>query len=215
MAKIDQIDGLREWARMQIRSGFLVPILRRHDLYVSVDEGDGRRFAALFRQTWKRLPLGIRRLLLAHWRSHHLWSPEVGLTRSPFIPRRAHGCVNRLGHRLLFRARSIARMPDDVAQDLIAHELAHVCQSARGIRCAREYRDGRADYVDGRGEFWGGNLEIEQDVDWEIWCWGFDLDSIDEWWKTAGWGKKVEYKDEQEARKALGRASSRLMRLGR
>ncbi len=59
-------------------------------------------------------------------------------------------------------------MPVDVVQDLIAHELAHGLQSAYGIRCARKYADGRAEYVTKDGDIFGGNYDIEEDADCTI-----------------------------------------------
>jgi hypothetical protein len=82
----------------------------------------------------------------------------------------------------VFRAKTIAKMPDVVVQDVVAHELAHVYQKANGIRPAGQHRGGAVDYVDRHGDYWGGKPEIEEDADWTAGLWGFDSDSIHRWY---------------------------------
>jgi hypothetical protein len=77
-------------------------------------------------------------------------------------------------------------MPDDLVRNLIAHELAHGVQGAQGIRCAREYSDGRAVWVCKDGSWFGDNHEIELDADLMMDSWGFDSDSLDRWALPAG-----------------------------
>ena len=86
-------------------------------------------------------------------------------------------------------------MPDDVIQDLIAHELAHGLQDADGIRCTRVYSDGRAVYVSKDGSYFGCRIEIEEDADYTILGWGFDPDSIDRWALEVGISKVIEVDD--------------------
>ena len=47
----------------------MIPLLPRHKINLFCVDGDGDRFAALFRQTWRKLPLSAPRALLRHWRA--------------------------------------------------------------------------------------------------------------------------------------------------
>src|SRR6202034_3255669 len=98
-----------------------------------------------------------------------------------------------------FDARYVDRMPDEVVQDVIAHELAHGLQSAYGIRCNRKYKDGRAEYITKDGHFFGGNYELEEDVDFRIWQWGFDPASVERWARGAGLVRVVNEDDPLKA----------------
>jgi len=47
----------------------IIPINTRNNLYLwHYGEDGAERFAELFRQTWRQIPLGPRRAMLAHWR---------------------------------------------------------------------------------------------------------------------------------------------------
>src|SRR5436305_1373831 len=47
----------------------LIPIQRSAGLYlVRHGDGDDQRFARLFRETWRRIPLGARRQMVSFWR---------------------------------------------------------------------------------------------------------------------------------------------------
>src|SRR5262249_27503018 len=70
------------------------------------------------------------------------------------------------GYVLRFCAPLVDRMPDAVVQDLVAHELAHVCQEVGNVRQGRDL------YTKGA---------IEEDADQTIEWWGFDADSVDRW----------------------------------
>jgi len=45
-----------------------IPLLPRREIDLFCVDGDGRRFARLFRNVWGRLPFSARRDLLKHWR---------------------------------------------------------------------------------------------------------------------------------------------------
>ena len=96
-------------------------------------------------------------------------------------------------------------MPDDVVQDLIAHELAHVMQRQEGVVCVKEYSDGRADWVDRDGNWWGGNFEIEWDADERMVIWGFDPESIDRWSLATGRKKVIQLEGPEGRAKVFAR----------
>ena len=54
------------------------PLLPRHRVYLFAPypstKEEGKRFARLFIETWKQIPLGPRRAILRHWRSHECTS---------------------------------------------------------------------------------------------------------------------------------------------
>jgi hypothetical protein len=213
---------IRKMMRDGCEPGRILTLLPRHKIDAIIEAGDGPRFVRLFRQAWNRIRLGSRRRMLRHWRGGDglmfgiIPSPQIRLTNQTYLTdrlsfgRRDCGVTGALGHRITFRAKDADAMPDDVLQDLIAHELAHVLQAAEGIHCVRQYRDGRADYADARGEYWGGNLEIEEDADSTMLWWGFDPESIDRWALATGRAKVLE--DTPENRR---RVFSRILRRGR
>jgi hypothetical protein len=50
-----------------------LPILPRSGLYLEAyGHGDDERFARLFAETWKQIPLWASRAMLRHWRSNHV-----------------------------------------------------------------------------------------------------------------------------------------------
>src|SRR5512142_2457057 len=68
------------------------------------------------------------------------------------------------GHELRFWTKIVAVYPDNLVRDLIAHELAHVCQAAEGEPL------GTANPQD-----------LEEDADMRVASWGFDTAAMDEW----------------------------------
>jgi hypothetical protein len=161
-----------------------VPLLPRQGIYLTVRRGDGSRFASLFRTTWDRLPLAARRTLLLHWRlciQSYPDAPRIQLvSRIPGAPRTVLAAASDEGCLYEFRFSLVTEMPDDVVQDLIAHEPAHGIEAARGIRPV-----GRDSYQGPNGHCFGRD-EFEEDADNWTRFWGFDPDSIDRWWTGRG-----------------------------
>jgi hypothetical protein len=129
--------------------------------------------------------------------------------------RRTIAMMDHYGYRFRFSSKRFDLMPDEVAQDVIAHELAHGMQAAEGIRCTREYSDGRADYANEDGEYCGDNLDIEYGADEMIRMWGFDPYSVDEWSLKAGIIKTVSVDDPAEEEALFRKQLERVNRLGR
>lgn len=147
---------------------FGIPILPRHGVVVWTpgDDKQAVRFARLFREAWKHLPLYARRRILGHWRDDD--APRIfGMVYSPLIHleddwdgrkrgrglRGDLGMVHREGHMIHFWTKIVAAFPDELVRDLIAHELAHVHQFACGWDFDDSYE--REEEADRRGELWG------------------------------------------------------------
>lgn len=144
------------------------PLLPRHGVNLFAPNGGGERFARLFRETWRRLPLFVRRRLLKHWRCGlfpgHDFSPFVVLASDwPGRVRDAMGAAGDRGHRLCFWTEGVADFPDELVMDLVAHELAHAYQWA----------------CDRRAEM--DSFEAEDDANWTMECWGFSATAMDDW----------------------------------
>ena len=170
-----------------IKDGHVVRLLPRHDVFLTAygsSRAHAPRFADLFRQTWARLPLYARRRILQHWRAGaHPFiavSPDIELT--DFWSERKTGrglrgdkaCVFRRGHKLRFCTKIVCAYPDNLVCDLIAHELAHVHQWARGDDLNEVHP-----------------MEFEEDADWQVEAWGFSSDAMDEWDRANGVAKVI------------------------
>lgn len=164
-----------------------LPILPSSRLWLPrLGIGDDERFAGIFRDTWKSIPLRARRLIVKLWRQcplrrlQGLWSPMVALSDywefsewSGREPKDFGGCGCG-GHSLYFFAPIVDAMPVQHVGELIAHELAHAVQFASGDFPQTDRSKHR----------WFDDTEIIAD---EIMHqWGFDPDAIDDWIK-ANW----------------------------
>ena len=67
----DAVAFLLEEIKQGVKRGAYFPLLPRHNVYLfaPLPETGGERFARLFIETWKRIPLGPRRRILKHWKS--------------------------------------------------------------------------------------------------------------------------------------------------
>ncbi len=74
--------------------------------------------------------------------------------------------VSLSGHKIQFWSKVVRHLPDGVVRDLIAHELAHVTQWARG-------QDLNTDDC----------FMVEFEADELIEEWGFSSESIDDWYR--------------------------------
>lgn len=190
------------------------PLLPRHRIRFYAWAGDGPKFSAIFRAAWGRIPLGSRRRILAHWRQGYLGQPGplVEVLDYPPDGDRAMAMASHFGHRLQFQAEYVDAMPGDVLQDLIAHELAHVVQSASGIRCTARGDDGTSEWSCQDGSYFGDALEIEQDADETMAAWGFDPNSPDRWMAATGRARRVEFGTQEESLRAV---AARIVAQGR
>ena len=168
-----------------------VPILPRHGIklfcWSGVKHEEGQRLARLFRQAWRKLPLGIRRKLLKRWREqvreyNDNFKAQSGVLRaqSPIVQlgpsetkRKAvawfeHPSYKSAPDKISFRASVVSRLTDDSVKYAIAHELAHVLQQIDDP----EYYNTR----DCRKNVYFGTSAIELDADDLVQCWGFDAE---------------------------------------
>jgi hypothetical protein len=142
-------------------------------------EVNRERFTRLFQKVWSNIPRGDKLRMLRYWRSCPSIPPMPGTNAEVKRGLPAHGliltsepspdiaerdtpgiaiCI-RCGHRVEFWEPYIEALPDEHAECLIAHELAHVLQWADGY------------------EF-GEDLQTELDADECIECfWGYDVDA--------------------------------------
>ncbi len=149
-----------------------VALLPRHGMTMpAFGYSDDERFARVFRATWKRLPLHVRRALLRHWRTPCsittlLRQPVIEVL--PFLSRVddpcAVGVCRQEGYEFQFRSDAVNAMPDDALAVLIAHELCH------GYFFSVQHPDRTGD-------------EFEEDMVREtLGAWDFDEETIDEWY---------------------------------
>jgi hypothetical protein len=111
----------------------LFQLLPRHKFQLFTWGEDGTGFVRVFRSCWKKIPSGARRAMLAHWRSGDLpHYPSVELSKLWVDSNGSFGQVTASGMKLKFSAEDFAIFPDSIAGWVIAHELAHVYQSALG-----------------------------------------------------------------------------------
>jgi hypothetical protein len=171
---------------------YTLPLLPRHRSVLVYDgkHADGERFGRLFRQTWARLPLKIRRRLLKHWRSvtpkivqnranpmlsdllqRIVWpSVELADWKSDLFrgnSRAAWGQCQMRGTRFNFWSIGVNHLLDEGVCFLIAHELAH---ASMGVMDPEH----------------STSPSREEDADDVARCWGFDPmafydSSVPEW----------------------------------
>lgn len=181
---------LKWMIRPAVRKGHVLPIDARHQIYLWPYSGNGPRFVGLFRATWTRIPLGARRRMLKHWRDDstiysQLCQLAPSIEMSEWCPDnpdedgegKIWGQAKFNGRKLWFSSIVFDRMPDEIAQDLIAHELAHVLQYSFGwdeeiVDDCHVMRRGDDVMTAGELEQWAD--EIMQD-------WGFDDTAMDDW----------------------------------
>ncbi|MEI7837617.1 MAG: hypothetical protein WCK05_14555 [Planctomycetota bacterium] len=152
-----------------------IPLLPRHGIRLFVVDGDGPRFANLFRETWQRLPLWARCRLLRYWRTPFCKGQPRGMYpafelisgKSDFFWRgdsgNAWGQCGMRGYSLAFAADHLAEAGETETRYTVAHELAHVYMFA--IKDPSHAGD------DATAE-WAHDLVDEQLTEW-----GYDLDT--------------------------------------
>jgi hypothetical protein len=119
-------------------------------------EVGGDAFVALFRHCWEQIPEGARRDLLEYWGKsgfEHLPSFELSdLWHDSAI---AHAQVKGPGYEMRFNAATFLELPVPVALFIIAHELGHVYQWARGMKQVGESQNVSEGVADGIAVMWG------------------------------------------------------------
>ncbi len=163
-----------------------IPILPRHRIAVDVfDNADGERFAELFRRVWQRLSLSVRRALLLHWRQGLSFAFSRACENSPAARielRRSlpgvYGSHSSAVEVLSFACPTCSAMPDEAAQSVIAHELAHAWIAATGR--SEDFRDRQHHDYDKGGEAYHDDPE-EIEVRRIQAAWGFPDRNLRAW----------------------------------
>jgi hypothetical protein len=104
--------------------------LLRSGLACVAYEGDGERFAALFRSAWRAIPPPDRRRILRYWSARTV-GPSIEFMGwwSSWRPG-VRGQVGLRAMQVRFHAPYVDLMTDDDARFTICHELTHVLQWA-------------------------------------------------------------------------------------
>ncbi len=212
MAHASPPEFIRQWERMALSEGATTKVWPRPPLYLFAPDGGAERFTRLFRETWLRIPYWCRRRMLIHWRPcpecpSNILNPRVELLEfwkdTPLRGLRGlKAAVYQRGHQLRFRTRIVNAYPDHLVRDLIAHELAHVCQYATGSFATE------GDDAEARNEIGADDM-----VDF----WGFEPYAMDEWDRAHGVSRVIDTsKMSPERRERVERRSwKRVLRKGR
>ncbi len=171
--------------RLVVKRYAFIGVMPRSGIYVWAAQGDGRRFAAIFRATWKSVPLGVRRRLLKYWRDdpeevRPVFSPNIQLL-SNWAERGRYtfaACAMR-GHELRFWAPLVDMMPPEIVRVGIAHELGHAYHRVAGLALERD------DDCMPTGLTWLADAE-EKSVEELASAWGFD-GAVRDRWVTDHW----------------------------
>ena len=94
------------------------------DPHFHVDE----RFCRVWRETWRFIPLGDRRRIIAYWRHNppNVRIDDEGEDWTTGDSGNAAAQTRFLGRELAFRLLAVQGLNEDDLSKLIAHELAHV-----------------------------------------------------------------------------------------
>ena len=115
-----------------------LPILPRSGLWLFHTDGNGPRFARLFAETWRRVPLCGRRRILKFWREHRpSGGPSRGWPHIELIEDKSNfhhsdgegevvGQAQKRGGQLAFKSGAVDNAPVETVVAMIGHELAHV-----------------------------------------------------------------------------------------
>jgi hypothetical protein len=163
-----------------------IPILPRHGTYLFCLAGDGERFAKLFRQTWRKLPLSDRRKILKYWRETYYRFFGDQVTPSPWplvemVPQKSNfsrgnsaDAMAQYSHfhcSFAFEADAMDALPDHAVEATIAHELAHAVLCIEDATYHLDPANTEYDawgfsqseyFADKMAEDWGFDMEAQQ-----------------------------------------------------
>lgn len=177
--------------RADLEMHFNVRVLSRRRLYLEHEDGtDQARLVRLFGETWRRLPLYVRRALLTFWRRPSHWPVDVplpdgfkgcvfakvrlvrtlgqcdGLLHELAAPLDAMGCCSSDGRLVRFSDAWCALLSDEAVRVLVAHELCHAFFRARGWYEDDPWDEEHAD-LEGWLDEWGFDEEL---LSYEVHC---------------------------------------------
>ena len=129
------------------------------------------RFIPLFRKVWEKIPPQHAEKLYAEWKRRQSDGVTPWICLDHWMDSGVRGCVG-CSDEFRIGLNDFMNMPDDAAMFLIAHELAHLYQSAQGVRPAGGATN-CAYFHDADGHLWGGTQDREGDADRIARSWGF------------------------------------------
>jgi hypothetical protein len=159
-----------------VATKIMFPLVEEAHIYLTAIQGDGALFSGDFRKCWEKLPTKDRETLIRHWNTAapvlqtlpHL--PYITLVDELISKNKVKsgvvaGTTMDKGFLIEFWAPVIMRMPTDISQTVVAHELAHVLQFSM-----------HEDPVAALGI---GKMEAEADL--QVEKWGYSMTNIEKW----------------------------------
>lgn len=146
-----------------------VPLLPRHGIDLFFLDGDGPRFARIFRQVWKKLPQKDKDLLLKDWQeAKQDSSPWLRFPLFELITDKADfydgdslltfAQYNPGRRSFSFRSQTVDFLPEKQVKFVIAHELAHAVlgiMDPKHSDSAEAGIDEKELSADAMAEYWG------------------------------------------------------------
>jgi hypothetical protein len=157
-----------------VAEGRAFPIVPEERLYLHCDgEPRGQQFAELFRQVWQAIPADAHVVIRDFWRRHALFGKPFIEYSNQWLPGGSdvRATTKAFAGEMQFLAKELDPMPDDAVRFIIAHELAHVFQKARGDTLDFSER-GEAAFLGADGERRTVD-ENEENADRLAKSWGF------------------------------------------
>ncbi|MFZ2654344.1 MAG: hypothetical protein WAX69_05470 [Victivallales bacterium] len=133
--------------------------------FLAVSTGNVGKFIGDFTSTWRRLPADVQENILKYW-SNSQFSITFELSNFWKHNENKNTCANAgaRGCELKFRSDDFEIMPPEVAQYIIAHELAHVYQFSAKLVTGKGYDfEGIADKL---AKEWG--FDYKAQIAWRL-----------------------------------------------
>lgn len=120
--------------------------------------GDAPAFARLLCNVWNRIPMAVQQSIVEYWNLYGAtYEPPLQphFELSNYLPVDVYGQVNLNGMELKFSSSAFEVFPDSVASWVVAHELAHVYQKARGLPPGGDDYGENEEHADSLARSWG------------------------------------------------------------
>lgn len=136
-----------------------IPLIPGHPVYLRMGHGDNERMVHVFRQTWNRIPIEDREIILSHWAKKPY---SVRVQANEYLGEKELGEMCPLAYwndwscKMEFWSLAVNLMDNRTLQSLIAHETAHAYLHATNVdyrNLSKEGREKGADSVCSRWRF--------------------------------------------------------------